>query len=208
MPLYLEDFGDRMAATFGGRGSVVFEVKEENLPSANKIEAVNMYNKEGKILGKITYAILPDNKVEIQGFNIDDWTAKLKYGPRLLKWYVSRMRRRGFMSVMGGIFSTDTRTHDKLEIFKEQGFLIKEMGSMAGHTEYQEAGNPDKGNGSRDRGPGRRLRARLAPQDAPPAVRGGRVLVRPAPPAHPRGDHHFQAVVWRSGLRLDGDHRF
>jgi len=137
MPLYMEDLGDRMAASFGGRGSVVFEVKEENLPSANKMEAVNMYNKEGKILGKITYAILPDNKVEIQGFSIDDWNVKLKYGARLLKWYVSRMRKRGFETVTGGIFSTDTRTHDKLELFKEQGFKVKEMGSMAGHNEYQ-----------------------------------------------------------------------
>lgn len=137
MPLYMEDFGDRMAATFGGRGSVVFEVKEENLPSANKMEAVNMYNKEGKILGKITYALLPDQKVEIQGFNIDDWTEKFRYGSRLLKWYVGRMRKRGFVSISGGIFSTDTRTHNKLEIFKDLGFQVKEMGSMAGHTEYQ-----------------------------------------------------------------------
>jgi len=136
MPLYMESLGERISASLTGRPKVVFDVKEENLASSNKMEAVNMYNREGKILGKITYAILPSNSVEIQGFAIDDWTEKHRTGNRMLAWYIGYMRRRGFMSITGGIFSTDTRTADKLEMFRQEGFEIKEMGSMAGHNEY------------------------------------------------------------------------
>jgi len=136
MPLFMESFGENLSARLTGRPRVVFEVKEENLASSNKVEAVSMYNREGKILGKITYAILSDNSVEIQGFAIDDWTPKHNTGNRMLAWYVRYMRKRGFMKITGGIFSTDTRTADKLEMFRQEGFDIKEMGSMAGHNEY------------------------------------------------------------------------
>jgi hypothetical protein len=136
MPLYLESFGDRLSASFTGMQKVVFDVREENLPSSNKMEAANMYNREGKILGKITYALLPEHKVEIQGFAIDDWSEKARTGERMLRWFVGFMRRRGMVSISGGIFSTDTRTADKLDMFRTQGFEIKEVGSMAGHNEY------------------------------------------------------------------------
>ncbi len=136
MPLYMESFGEDLSARLTGRPRVVFDVKEENLASSNKMEAASMFNREGKILGKITYAILPSNSVEIQGFAIDDWTEKNRTGNRMLAWYIGYMRRRGFMSITGGIFSTDTRTADKLEMFRQEGFEIKEMGSMAGHNEY------------------------------------------------------------------------
>jgi N-acetylglutamate synthase-like GNAT family acetyltransferase len=136
MPLYTEGFGDSLAAKFGGRGKVIFDVKEENLPSSNKIEAAHMYDMKGKILGKITYAILPDKKVEIQGFAIDDWNPKAHNGQRILKWFVGQMRKRGINEIVGGIFSTDTRTSDKLDMFRAEGFSIKEVGSMAGHNEY------------------------------------------------------------------------
>jgi hypothetical protein len=132
----MESFGDKLAATFSGRSKVVFDVKEENLPSSNKIEAVHMYNMEGKILGKITYAILPDKNVEIQGFAIDDWSPKEHNGQRILKWFVGLMKKRGVNEITGGIFSTDTRTSDKLDMFRAEGFSIKEVGSMAGHNEY------------------------------------------------------------------------
>ncbi len=136
MPLYLESFGEGLSARLTGRPRVVFDVKEENLASANKVEAASMYNREGKILGKITYAIMSDNSVEIQGFAIDDWTEKHRTGNRMLAWYIGHMRKRGFLKITGGIFSTDTRTADKLEMFRQEGFEIKEMGSMAGHNEY------------------------------------------------------------------------
>lgn len=136
MPLHLEGFGDRLGASLGGRGKVYFDVKEENLPSSDKIEAVSMYNDQGKILGKITYALLPDQKAEIQGFAIDDWNPKARNGQRMLRWYVNFMRRRRMNVIAGGIFSTDTRTSDKLDMFRSEGFEIKEVGSMAGHNEY------------------------------------------------------------------------
>jgi len=136
MPLYTESFGEGLAATFSGRSKVVFDVKEENLQSENKIEAIHMYNMKGKVLGKITYEVMPDKKVEIQGFAIDDWTPKERNGQRILKWFVGHMRKRGVNEIMGGIFSTDTRTSDKLDMFRAEGFTIKEVGSMAGHNEY------------------------------------------------------------------------
>jgi N-acetylglutamate synthase-like GNAT family acetyltransferase len=95
-----------------------------------------MYNMKGKVLGKITYEVMPDKKVEIQGFAIDDWTPKERNGQRILKWFVGHMRKRGVNEIMGGIFSTDTRTSDKLDMFRAEGFTIKEVGSMAGHNEY------------------------------------------------------------------------
>ncbi len=75
MKLYMESFGSRWKATFKGMGKIFFEVKEENVPSALKIESVKMYEKKGKEardLGKIIYAIHPDKKVEIQGFHVED----------------------------------------------------------------------------------------------------------------------------------------
>jgi hypothetical protein len=140
MALYQESFGDRVSARLTGKTAVYFDVKEENLPSPNKMEAANMYNDAGKILAKITYAIIPvsetEKKVEIQGFAIDDWNEKSRTGERLLKWYIGFMRKRGYAAIAGGIFSTDTRTADKLDMFRNEGFEIKEIGSMAGHNEY------------------------------------------------------------------------
>lgn len=140
MKLYMEGFGDRMKATFGGMGKIFFELREENVPSALKIESVKMYEKRGKEardLGKIIYAIHPDKKVEIQGFHVEDWNEKSRFPYRMLKFFVIRMRKRRMHTITGGIFSTDTKTGDKLDVFKTQGFTVREKGSMAGHMEYQ-----------------------------------------------------------------------
>jgi len=139
MQLYMESFGDRMAAMFGGKGQVFFEVKEENVPSSVKIESLKMYQKKGqeaRDLGKIIFAIHQDNKVEIQGFHIEDWTPKNSFPLRMLKFFVSRMKKRKMNMITGSIFSTDTKTGDKLDIFKSQGFAVREKGAMAGHREY------------------------------------------------------------------------
>ncbi|MEM2868858.1 MAG: hypothetical protein QW379_00340 [Thermoplasmata archaeon] len=137
-PLLMEAFADRLAARLSGRGMVVFDVREENLPSAHKIESATMYSVETKRpMAKLTYALLPDNKVEIQSFNIEDWSEKARAGQRLLRWFVRYIAARGVTTIAGGIYSTDTRTADKLDMFRAEGFEIKEMGSMAGHTEYQ-----------------------------------------------------------------------
>ncbi|MEM2977545.1 MAG: hypothetical protein QXW06_07855, partial [Thermoplasmata archaeon] len=86
-PLLMEAFADRLAARLSGRGMVVFDVREENLPSAHKIESATMYSVETKRpMAKLTYALLPDNKVEIQSFNIEDWSEKARAGQRLLRW--------------------------------------------------------------------------------------------------------------------------
>jgi hypothetical protein len=139
MKLYMEAFGDRMAAMFGGKGKVFFELREENVPSAVKIESIKMYEKKGKEardLGKIIYAIHPDKKVEIQGFHIEDWNEKCAFPGRMLKFFVGRMKKRRMDQIIGGIFSTDTKTGDKLDIFKGAGFTVREKGAMAGHMEY------------------------------------------------------------------------
>jgi len=39
-------------------------------------------------------------------------------------------------AITGSIFSTDTKTGDKLDVFKSQGFNVREKGAMAGHREY------------------------------------------------------------------------
>ncbi|MEW5760527.1 MAG: hypothetical protein AB1779_07160 [Candidatus Thermoplasmatota archaeon] len=137
MPIYLEGFSDRMKGLVKGWSKVYFEVKEENLPSANKIEVIRMFNKKGRMLGKITYELTPDLTVKIQGFSIDDWSKKENFGHRLLKWYIDHIRKRNFQAIEGGIYSTDARTSDRLDIFKAFGFDVRELGSMAGHTEYK-----------------------------------------------------------------------
>jgi hypothetical protein len=139
MQLYMEPFGDRMAALFGGKGRVFFELKEENVPSAVKIESLKMYERKGqeaRDLGKIIYAIHQENNVEIQGFHIEDWTPKNQFPLRMLKFFVVRMRKRRMHAISGSIFSTDTKTGDKLDVFKSQGFNVREKGAMAGHREY------------------------------------------------------------------------
>jgi len=139
MQLYMEPFGDRMAAMFGGKGRIFFELKEENVPSAMKIESLKMYEKKGqdaRDLGKIIYAIHTDQKVEIQGFHVEDWAPKNQFPMRMLKFFVSRMRKRRMHGISGSIFSTDTKTGDKLDVFKSQGFNVREKGAMAGHREY------------------------------------------------------------------------
>jgi hypothetical protein len=139
MKLFMEPFGDRMSAMFGGKGKVFFELREENVPSAVKIESIKMYEKKGKEardLGKIIYAIHPDKKVEIQGFHVEDWTPKGEFPYRMLNFFVVRMRKRKMHTIIGGIFSTDTKTGDKLDVFKTQGFTVREKGAMAGHMEY------------------------------------------------------------------------
>jgi hypothetical protein len=139
MKLHMERFGDRMSAMFGRRGRVFFEIREENVPSSVKIESLRMYEKKGKearSLGKIVYAIHPDKRVEIQGFHVEDWAEKNQFPYRMLKWFVHHMRKRRMIRIEGGIFSTDTKTGDKLDVFKTQGFNVREMGAMAGHIEY------------------------------------------------------------------------
>ena len=137
-PLLIEGFFDRLSARLSGRGMVVFDIREENLPSAHKIESATMYSTATKRpMAKLTYGLLPDNRVEIQSFNIEDWSEKARAGQRLLKWFIKYISGRGYTTIAGGIYSTDTRTADKLDMFRSEGFEIKEMGSMAGHTEYQ-----------------------------------------------------------------------
>lgn len=118
-----------------------FEVREENVPSSVKIETVRMYEKtkagDARLIGRMTYALHPDARVEIQGFHIEDWDEKAKFASRFVKWFqwFARKKRKGG-ALTGGIFSTDTRTGEKLEAFRSLGFSVKEAGSMAGHSEY------------------------------------------------------------------------
>lgn len=121
---------------------VFFEVREENVPSAAKLESVRMFEKRGKdeakVIGKMTYAVHADLKVELQGFHMENWDEKERYASRFIKWFLwfARKKRKA-TQIVGGIFSTDTRTGEKLEAFRSHGFSVKEMGSMAGHSEYQ-----------------------------------------------------------------------
>lgn len=132
----MESFGSRLSNGLAGRGRVVFEVKEENFPSTNKIESSIMYDKQGKRLGTIQYEITPEKKAVIQIFSVEDWSPRYRYPNRFLKWYVENTYSRGMVAVEGNIFSTDTHTHERLEVFRGEGFEVQEMGAMAGHMQY------------------------------------------------------------------------
>ena len=144
MRLYMEPFGDRWGNMLGGRGAVYFELVEENVPTTVKTETIKMYEKTkteageraARTLGKIVYTIDAEKKVEIQGFHIEDWNDKKKFPYRLLAFFVYQMRRKRAKSIVGGVYSTDTKTGEKLDVFKSNGFQVREMGAMAGHNEY------------------------------------------------------------------------
>ena len=140
--MYLENFGDRLAASLGGRGRVVFEVSEERGMGTSPTFVVRVYQWAGKnqaprSLGQMAFALHPDRRAEIQSFTIEDWDVKRLYGPRLLRWFLwfAKSKKRATVA-NGNIFGTDMHTSEKLEVFRTHGFDIREMGSMSGHLEY------------------------------------------------------------------------
>ncbi len=139
--LYEESFGDRLSATFGGRGKVVFEVVDERGISQAPAFTIRLYqystSQAPKVLGQMAFLVHPDRRAEIQSFTIEDWSEKGMYGNRLIKWFIGFVRRKKkARSINGQIFGTDMHTGKKLDVFRAFGFDIREMGSMAGHMEY------------------------------------------------------------------------
>jgi hypothetical protein len=58
------------------------------------------------------------------------------YPQRLLKWFVVEMRLGGLRSIEGSLFGLSASGHDKLVLFRENGFEMMEMGTMTGRSEY------------------------------------------------------------------------
>ena len=139
--LYPEGFGDRLSASFGGRGKVVFEVIDERGMGPVPAFTIRMYQystkQEPKVLGQVGFVVHPDRRAEIQSFGIEDWNETGMFGHRLLKWFIGYARsKKRVKSINGQIFGTDMHTGKKLDVFRSFGFDIREMGSMAGHMEY------------------------------------------------------------------------
>jgi len=131
-----EPFPDSFISLLRRRDKVFFEVRVEAENSGTAFKTVRMYDVGGRVLGSIAYELIPDNRALIHGFQVENWSQRSMHPQRLLRWFIGEMRLEGMVSIEGSLFGLSASGHDKMMLFKENGFEIMEMGTITGRSEY------------------------------------------------------------------------
>lgn len=131
-----ESFPDNIISLLRGREKVFFEIREEANNQGSILKTARMYDAGGRILGSIAYELTPDDRALVHNFQVESWSQRSMYPQRLLKWFVVEMRLGGLRSIEGSLFGLSASGHDKLVLFRENGFEMMEMGTMTGRSEY------------------------------------------------------------------------
>lgn len=125
----------KLGGLFGPSEKVIFEYKYEHPTSEGEAKSINLYKEnDGANLGKIEY-VLNDSKIKVNVFNIMDWSSP-KYAEALMAKFLRLMRKEKVQIIEHQMFDTDNKTHTKLALFKDNGFLVESRGNITGYSEY------------------------------------------------------------------------
>ncbi len=125
----------KLGGLFGPSEKVIFEYKYEHPTADGEVKSINMFkSKDGEQLGKIEY-LKNGNAMKLQVFNIFNWTST-RYGEALMAKFIKVANKEKVHSIEHEMYDTDDKTHNKLTLFKNHGFLVESRGNITGYNQF------------------------------------------------------------------------
>ena len=124
----------KLGGFFGPSEKVIFEYKYEHPSAEGEVKSISMFKDEGDQLGKLEY-LINGSTAKLNVFNIMDWSSA-RYAETLLAKFLKIIRKEKAQIVEHLMYDTDDKTHNKLALFRENGFLVESRGNITGYSEY------------------------------------------------------------------------
>lgn len=131
-----EGSAEKFANLLKKRKAVFFEIYEEGDLGDYAAETIKMFDKEGVVIGKLTYQLKGDI-IAINHFNIDIWEDGQAFPERFVKWFESYAKKKKAKDLRVELFERDSKTYDLVQIFRSAGFSPTATGFMRGRTSYE-----------------------------------------------------------------------
>ena len=131
-----EGGGEKFANILKKRRAVFFEVAAEEGMEDYASETVKMFDKEGALIGKLTYAEKGDI-IQVNHFNIDMWEDGQDFPQRFMRWFEAYCKKKKAKDLRVELFERDSKTYDLVTIFREMGFSPTATGFMKGRTSFE-----------------------------------------------------------------------
>ena len=131
-----EGSGEKFANMLKKRKAVFFEIFVETGLGDYAAETIKMFDKEGVIIGKLTYMVKGD-VIAINHFNIDIWEEEQAFPQRFIKWFEAYAKKKKAKDLKVELFERDSRAYDLVQIFRTAGFTPTATGFVTGRTSYE-----------------------------------------------------------------------
>ena len=125
----------KLGGFFGPSKKVIYEFKFERPTTEGEIKSINMYKEsDGDHLGKIEY-LVNGGTLKLHVFNVLNWSSNV-YGDALMEKFIKVARREKAKKIEHEMYDTDNKTHNKLSLFKNNGFEVESRGNITGYNQY------------------------------------------------------------------------
>ena len=131
-----EGSGEKFANLLKKRKAVFFEIFKETGYIDFAAETIKMFDKEGIIIGKLTYMVKGD-VIAINHFNIDIWEEDQAYPQRFIKWFEAYAKKKKAKDLKVELFERDSRAYDLIQILRSAGFSPTATSFVTGRTSYE-----------------------------------------------------------------------
>jgi hypothetical protein len=125
----------KLGGFFGPSEKVIFEFKFERPTEEGEVKSINMFkDSDGEQLGKLEYQ-KNGTTAKLNVFSVLNWTS-IKYSEVLLEKFLRLMRKEKVAIIEHEMYDTDDKTHKKLTLFKDNGFLVESRGNITGYSQF------------------------------------------------------------------------
>jgi hypothetical protein len=131
-----EGSAEKFANMIKKRRAVFFEIFEETGLGDFAAETIKMFDKEGVVIGKLTYELKGDI-ILINHLNIDLWEDGQAFPERFIKWFEGYAKKKKAKDLRVELLERDSKTYDLVQIFRSAGFSPTATGFMRGRTSYE-----------------------------------------------------------------------
>ena len=115
--------------------NVGYESKLIRPTATGEVRSITMYDGDsGRRMGSLEYEI-DGSKVKVNGFSFDDWSDK-RMPQGFINYFIKKMKKRGVKKVEVELYDVDSKTHDKLTVFKDLKFDTDTTGNMTGYQSW------------------------------------------------------------------------
>ena len=124
----------KLGGLFSKKVKVIFEIKYEYSDPTGDIKSINMYDETGRKLGRLEF-LSNGKRAVLRSFSMIDWSVP-EYQRQLLKRFISLVKKEGVSLIEAELYDVDSRTPEKLQLFRNVGFDIRGGGSHTGYAHY------------------------------------------------------------------------
>jgi hypothetical protein len=125
----------KLGGFFGPIEKVIYEHKFEHPTPDGEIKSINMFKSDdGEQLGKFEY-LISESTLKINVFNIMNWSSS-RYAEALMEKLLRLAKKAKVREITHEMYDTDNKTHNKLMLFKDKGFVVESRGNITGYNQY------------------------------------------------------------------------